>query len=313
MKRRGPASTLLIVPLLLVQALPSFSAPTCGGAVPTASPLKSVRLVVVEAGGPGPATLGFYVELEPGWHLYWANPGDAGLAPNVRWTLPAGFTAGPLRHPVPRKTVEGGVVSLEHEGQVLLLSEISPPASGWPAGPWKAEAVLEWMACRESCVTGETAVEAVCPPDAASLAEGCALLERFSPRFPRPLAASGLTLGPGQASWAGSAWLVEVPLSGPRTAEASDFYAYPVDDFVIDNAGVVCREGKIIVPLVPSRGPGSPPPSAVAGVLVVGDVGYEISVALSRGDESRPNAFVPSRSARYDHFLPGLMSIASWR
>jgi DsbC/DsbD-like thiol-disulfide interchange protein len=287
MKRRGPASTLLIVPLLLVQALAAFSAPSGCDAVRTVSPLKSVRLVVVEAGGPGPATLGFYVEPEPGWHLYWANPGDAGLAPNARWTLPAGFTAGPLRHPVPRKTVESGVVSLEHEGQVLLLSEISPPASGWPAGPWKVSAVLEWMACRESCITGESPVEVPFPPDAAAIAEGRSLREKFASRFPRPLAGSGVIVGAAGAEWTGSAWSVEIALSGPRAGEASDFYAYPVDDFVIDNAGVVCRDGKIVVPLVPSKGPGSPRPSVVSGVLVVGDVGYEISVALSRGDESR--------------------------
>lgn len=306
MKRRGPASTLLIIPLLLVQALPSFSAPKSGGAVPTASPIKSVRLVVVEAGGPGPATLGFYVEPEPGWHLYWANPGDAGLAPNVRWKLPAGFAAGPLRHPVPKKTVEGGVVSLEHEGPVLLLCEIAPSPAGFPAGPLKVSAVFEWMACSDVCITGETAVETILPdsrsPAAAAgpPASGAALYERFAPRFPRPLAASGLTVGPGRASWNGSAWLVEVPLSGPRTAEASDFYAYPVDDFVIDNAGVVCRDGKLVVPLVPSKGPGSPPPPAVSGVLIVGEIGYEISTSLSRHDGS-------------DHSFPGLMSLAYWR
>lgn len=281
MIKRGPVS---IPPILL--ALSALVAVAKGAGAATimtgpASPLKSVRLVVVEAGGPGPATLGFYVELEPGWHLYWANPGDAGLAPGVRWTLPAGFAAGPLRHPVPKKTLDGGVVSLVHEGPVLLLSEISPPASGWPAGPWKAAAVLEWMACQESCVTGETAVEAAFPTDAATLAEGRALMERFAPRFPRPLTASGLTMSPGRASWTGSARLVEVPLSGPRAAEAEDFYAYPIDGFVIDNAGVVCRDGKIVVPLVPSKGPGSPPPQAIGGVLIVGDAGYEVTFAVS--------------------------------
>jgi hypothetical protein len=156
------------------------------------------------------------------------------------------------------------------------------------------------MACRESCVTGETGVEAAFPPDAATLAEGRSLLERFDHRFPRPLAASGLTLGPGRVSWNGSAWLVEVPLSGPRAAEAAAFYAFPVDDFVIDNAGVVCRDGRIVIPLVPSKGPGSPPPPAVSGVLIVGEIGYEISTSVSRHGGS-------------DHSFPGLISIAYWR
>ncbi len=102
MKRRGPASILLLVPLLLTQALPASARAGSAPAGPE-FPLKSARFVVVEAGNAGPVTLGFQVELEPGWHLYWVNPGDAGLAPNARWTLPEGFTAGPLRHPVPKK------------------------------------------------------------------------------------------------------------------------------------------------------------------------------------------------------------------
>ncbi len=28
------------------------------------------------------------------WHINWINPGDAGLAPSVAWTLPEGFIAG---------------------------------------------------------------------------------------------------------------------------------------------------------------------------------------------------------------------------
>lgn len=311
MKKRAPVDFLLVCSFLLV----FLSASAQLAPVPTSpdSPLKSVRLVVLKVGNPGPATLGVHVELEPGWHLYWTNPGDAGLAPSVRWTLPEGFTAGPLRHPVPRKTVESGVVSLEHVGPVLLLCEIAPPPAGFPAGPSKVSAVLEWMACSDVCVTGETAVEAAFPPDAAALARSRTLLERFAPRFPRPLAASGLTTGVAQASWTGSAWLVEVPLSGPQAAETADFFVFPTDDFVIDNAGVVCRDGKIVVPLVPSRGPGSPPPPSVAGILIVGEVGYEVSVAVPRQAALRPSALRPVGSFRQRYPLPGLIVISSWR
>jgi thiol:disulfide interchange protein DsbD len=298
MKKHGPAPILLFPLILLFHPALEVRA----GSTPAlaTTPLKSARLVVIEAGGPGPAKLGLHVELEAGWHLYWANPGDAGLAPTARWVLPTGFTAGPLRHPVPKKTVREGIVSLEHESPVLFLCEIAPPASGWPSGPWKAAAVLEWMACRESCVTGETAVEAVIPPDAASLAAGQALQERFASRFPRPLSGSGVTAGAARAGWAGSAWRVEIALSGPRAAEAAEFFAYPVEDFVIDNAGVACRDARIVCPFIPSRGPGSLPPPVLAGILVVAGVGYEISVPVA----------ADRRAASYPL---GLILIASWR
>ena len=30
--------------------------------------------------------------IRPSWHTYWINPGDAGLATTIDWTLPPGFT-----------------------------------------------------------------------------------------------------------------------------------------------------------------------------------------------------------------------------
>ena len=279
MKKHG-AATILLFPFFLLFH-PALEVRAGSTPALAATPVKSARLVVIDAGNPGPVKVGLHIELEPGWHLYWVNPGDAGLAPSARWVLPAGFTAGPLRHPVPKKTVREGLVSLEHENPVLFLCEIAPPSSGWPVGRWKAAAVLEWMACRESCVTGETAVETAIPPDAASLAEGRAFQERFAAQFPRPLSGSGVTAGAARAGWSASAWRIDITLSGPGPAEATGFFPYPVEDFVIDNAGVTCRDGKIVCPLIPSRGPGSPPPPVLAGILVVDGVGYDISVPIT--------------------------------
>jgi DsbC/DsbD-like thiol-disulfide interchange protein len=245
------------------------------------SPVRKVELVVLEPGESGPVRIGFHVELEPGWHLYWANPGDAGLAPSVRWDLPPGFTAGPLRHPVPEKVVEEGLVSYEHRGDVLLLCEIEA-APGHRAGArWEAAAVFEWMACRESCLTGEAPVKVVFPAGNESVAEGRTLLAKFAGRFPKPLAESGLKGGDGLAEWTGSAWRVEIPLAGPGAAGADDFFPLPLDGFVVDNAAVSCGDGKIVVSVVPSGGPGSPPPSAVGGIVLVDGAGYELSVPVA--------------------------------
>jgi DsbC/DsbD-like thiol-disulfide interchange protein len=245
------------------------------------SPLRRVELLVLDAGGSGPVKMGFHIELEPGWHLYWTNPGDAGLAPTVRWTLPAGFAAGPLVHPVPEKSVEAGLVTYGHSNSVLLLCDITPSPSYQAAGRWEAAAVLEWMACRESCLVGDTAVRAVFPPASESLRKGRSLIEAFAPRFPRPLSEAGLTAGTGRGEWTGAAWRIEIGLSGPRAGEAVDFFPYPLEDYVIENAGVSCRHGTIVLPVVPSRGSGSPPPKEVAGLVILDGAGYEITVPVA--------------------------------
>ena len=255
-------------------------------------PVKSVDLLVLDPGAPadpvnpaGPAgsrviKMGFLIELEPDWHLYWTNPGDAGLAPSVRWTLPPGFKAGPLIHLVPRKSVTEGIVAFEEDGPVLLRCDITPPDSPPPGGAWEAAAVLEWMACRESCITGETAVRTVYPPGAAALEKGRSLLAKFAPRFPRPLSSAGLSAGAGQATLTGGEWRIEIMLTGSRTAEAADFFPYPLEDYVISHSGISCRDGRIILPLTPSRGPGAPPPPAVRGLVIFDGAGYELDVPV---------------------------------
>ena len=34
--------------------------------------------------------LGLLLKHQPGWHTYWLNPGDSGLATQLNWTLPPG-------------------------------------------------------------------------------------------------------------------------------------------------------------------------------------------------------------------------------
>ena len=69
----------------------------------------------------GPAQPGGEVELalhmrtNAGWHGYWQNPGDAGLPMSVDWKLPAGFSVGPLRYPVPSRLTVAGLMNYVYE------------------------------------------------------------------------------------------------------------------------------------------------------------------------------------------------------
>src|SRR3974390_2570786 len=51
---------------------------------------------------------GVHLQMEPGWHTYWRNPGNSGLgmATTIEWRLPKGITAGVIQWPVPRKLVD---------------------------------------------------------------------------------------------------------------------------------------------------------------------------------------------------------------
>jgi DsbC/DsbD-like thiol-disulfide interchange protein len=97
---------------------------------------------------PGRTTLvGFRFTPKPGWHGYWSNPGDSGIAPTVRWTAPAGVSFGPLLHPAPTLISADGVDSFVHEGPHVLLSRMAVARSIAPGTPIPVQADLSWAAC----------------------------------------------------------------------------------------------------------------------------------------------------------------------
>jgi len=158
---------------------------------PAEAPIRASLVAAVTRFRPGePFDGAIRLEAARGWHTYWTNPGEAGLATTVRWTLPEGFTAGPLRWPAPKRFVTGGIVSFGHDGATLLPVEIRPPAD-WPAGRAATlRARVDWLGCREECVPGGADVEivlsaaeaAVASDEADAVARAVASVPRPDPR-----------------------------------------------------------------------------------------------------------------------------------
>ncbi len=95
--------------------------------------------------------VGVHFQLEPGWHIYWMNPGDAGQPPNVQWALPAGWTAGAIQWPAPERLTNPAGVDYGYNGEVTLLSKVKVPATA-KSGPADLNADLHWLVCKEQCV-----------------------------------------------------------------------------------------------------------------------------------------------------------------
>ena len=88
-------------------------------------------------------TLAVPITIDPGWHIYWIEPGNGGLPTRVKFTLPDGFTVGELRFPVPIQFQQpGNVVGYGSEQEATLLTDVTSPAD-WPVGkevPVRADA-----------------------------------------------------------------------------------------------------------------------------------------------------------------------------
>jgi thiol:disulfide interchange protein len=146
-----PARALLAFLATLLLALPGLAA-----AAPVADHAHYRAELVAETRAPAPGgsvTMAFHVALKPGWHIYGPNPGDTGYAPAVTWTAPAGTHEGELRHPPTRRLVLSGLVSNVHEGDVVLLQDLSLPKGLAPGSALPLAAHLDLLVCSEgSCV-----------------------------------------------------------------------------------------------------------------------------------------------------------------
>jgi thiol:disulfide interchange protein len=99
----------------------------------------------------GTATVAVRLTLDPRWHTYWLNPGDAGLPLTVKWRLPEGVTVGALQFPTPRLTPQPPLMSYGYEDEVFVLAEVSLPAA-FAGRTLTIAGKADWLACAEVCL-----------------------------------------------------------------------------------------------------------------------------------------------------------------
>lgn len=144
-----------LLPLVLGLAwLLALAASPAYGAATVSTPHATVTLLSEQPEAtPGQTLwLGLRFELIPHWHVYWRNPGASGAAPVIRWTLPAGWTAGDLHWPVPQRIQVGPLTNYGYEEAVTLLAPVRVPAGPLPTGPLTLTADVEWLVCRVECI-----------------------------------------------------------------------------------------------------------------------------------------------------------------
>ncbi len=143
----------------------------------------------VESLQPGqPFEVALKMDLDPGWHTYWINPGSPGEAATISWELPDGFEAGPLRFPYPEQHVAFSTVFFGYEKEVVYLTTITPPADVKPGQQVTLNANVKWLACEDICVQGEADLSvSVKVADSAVPASGpvAAVLAQAKERMPR--------------------------------------------------------------------------------------------------------------------------------
>ncbi len=95
---------------------------------------------------------GLEFRLQPGWHVYWKNPGLVGFPPKVNWkTLPAGWSQKEIIFPVPDRIESPTGLSFGYENNVtyLILLEGRQPL---PEDIAVFEAQVDYLICKVQCL-----------------------------------------------------------------------------------------------------------------------------------------------------------------
>jgi thiol:disulfide interchange protein len=168
-------------------------------AAPVTGPVRAQHLTVelLPLNGsiqPGSTELvGLHFTLDKGWHVYWVNAGDSGEPPSVKWTLPAGITAGAMQFPAPRRLPLGPLMDFGYEDEVLFPITLSAGSTLKAPSTVEIPAHVDWLVCREVCIPGradlllplQVTAQKTTPDPGRQ-----ALFDRFHSLLPQPLPSS---------------------------------------------------------------------------------------------------------------------------
>jgi len=153
-----------------VTALASFCCPAKAGTVAATAYARTEIIPEAKSFAPG-ETLWFAVrqELKPGWHVFWVNPGDAGLPLEMKWTLPEGYVPGGIVHPLPEYIPVGPLASYAHLGAPVFLTPVTAPADAKPGDSVAITIEASWQTCEDICVPEEASFSFTLPVTAKSV------------------------------------------------------------------------------------------------------------------------------------------------
>ena len=102
---------------------------------------------------------GLHFVLDPGWHIYWINAGDAGEPPTIDWKLPSGITAGNLQFPAPQRLPLGPLMDFGYQNEILLPVPMRADATIHAGSKQTLRGHLRFLVCSSVCIPGQAEIQ----------------------------------------------------------------------------------------------------------------------------------------------------------
>jgi DsbC/DsbD-like thiol-disulfide interchange protein len=283
----------LIKTFLFVLMFVAFHGVINAGETPT--PVEAKLVSNVTAVEPGSAfELGVVFDVEPGWHIYWKNPGDSGLPTSVKLTVPEGYKTDEIVWPIPHVfNAAGGIVDYGYEDSLLLASEITAPED-LPTGT-KAEfkANASWVSCKEVCIPGRSELTLTLPVSEEAEDDNKELFAKWEDREPVDLSSDGSQYGiEVEVKEAGDGISnVAILLNAGDDAKKIEMYPGPSKYLIVENisVGPHAENGETLITFDVKKLKGGDTPLPPLETLIVftdggGRSGLSVPVSLDKAE-----------------------------
>lgn len=196
--------------------------------------VRAELIASVEALAPGrPFRLAVRLVMKDGWHVNWLNPGDAGLAPGIEWRVPKGFKTTVMCWPYPERFPTGPLVIFGYARELLLVTEVTPPADLRAGNGVEMGAEVTWLACEEACIPGSASLSLKLPVEttARANAEVAGAIEAWTRRCPEPSGTWSVDASLGDRA----TLLLDLQTAENANAILDGVFFYPYEQGVIEN------------------------------------------------------------------------------
>ena len=220
--------------------------------------------------------LGLSFEIDPKWHIYWINPGDAGIPPEITWRETGGLSAdsiGEFEWPLPEllPVVPGQIMDYGYSDQVVLPFPVTLPAD--IEGPIVFEGVADYLICEDVCIPESVDIRLMLSIGAGQIPDTRAseliqeALAQVPPAFPGDVALSK----------EGENWIMSLSATEIAGQEA-DARFFPYDHEITHAADQIVSFGAsgFSLSLAPASSDADLP-ETLAGVVTLGDAAYEVT------------------------------------
>lgn len=170
---------------------------------------------------------GILLKMEDGWHSYWVNPGEGGMAPRVEWDLPEGWVAGPVLYPVPKWFMTGVLPGYGYEDEVVLPVFLTPAEDA--SGPVRVGLKVSWLTCNDdACVPGSATVARELEAGVGEPTADAARIAEALKKVPQPLAGAELAVEPLEKA-------VRLEVKLPEGVDPSGAEVFPATPGALDH------------------------------------------------------------------------------